>query len=89
MTIACTGHRFAPFAAALVLLLSVSAATAQSPAIAWRFQLPGQYVPVKETVRGVQEILDGKHDNLPEGAFYNIGPIEQAAEKAAAMASQN
>ncbi len=49
---------------------------------------PGQYVPVKETVRGVQEILDGKHDNLPEGAFYNIGPIEQATEKAAQMASQ-
>ncbi len=49
---------------------------------------PGQYVPVKETVRGVQEILDGKHDNLPEGAFYNIGAIEQAVEKAATMASQ-
>ena len=49
---------------------------------------PGQYVPVKETVRGVQEILDGKHDTLPEGAFYNIGSIEQAVEKAAQMASQ-
>ena len=49
---------------------------------------PGQYVPVKETVRGIQEILEGKHDELPEGAFYNIGPIEQVGEKAAQMASQ-
>jgi F-type H+-transporting ATPase subunit beta len=49
---------------------------------------PGQYVPVKETVRGVLEILQGKHDALPEGAFYNIGPIEQATEKAAQMAAQ-
>jgi F-type H+-transporting ATPase subunit beta len=49
---------------------------------------PGQYVPVKETVRGVLEILEGKHDSLPEGAFYNIGPIDQATEKAAQMARQ-
>jgi F-type H+-transporting ATPase subunit beta len=49
---------------------------------------PGQYVPVKETVRGVLEILQGKHDHLPEGAFYNIGAIEQAAEKAEQMARQ-
>jgi F-type H+/Na+-transporting ATPase subunit beta len=50
---------------------------------------PGQYVPVKETVRGILEILEGKHDTLPEGAFYNIGPIDQASEKAAQMASQS
>ncbi|HEX5367886.1 MAG TPA: F0F1 ATP synthase subunit beta, partial [Dehalococcoidia bacterium] len=49
---------------------------------------PGQYVPVKETVRGVLEILEGKHDALPEGAFYNIGAIEQAGEKAEQMARQ-
>ena len=48
----------------------------------------GRYVELAETVRGFQEILDGKHDELPEGAFYNIGPIEQAGEKAAQMASQ-
>jgi F-type H+-transporting ATPase subunit beta len=48
---------------------------------------PGQYVPVRETVRGCQEILEGKHDALPEQAFYNIGPIDQAAEKARQLAA--
>jgi F-type H+-transporting ATPase subunit beta len=47
---------------------------------------PGQYVPVRETVRGAREILDGKHDDLPEQAFYNIGPIDQAPEKARTLA---
>jgi F-type H+/Na+-transporting ATPase subunit beta len=47
---------------------------------------PGQYVPVRETVRGAREILDGKHDTLPEQAFYNIGPIDQAPEKARTLA---
>ncbi len=46
----------------------------------------GEYVPVKETVRGFAEILDGKHDDLPEQAFYMIGTIEQAREKAERMA---
>jgi len=50
---------------------------------------PGQYVPVKETIRGVAEILEGKYDHLPEGAFYNIGAIEQAVEKAEQMSRQN
>jgi F-type H+/Na+-transporting ATPase subunit beta len=45
--------------------------------------IPGQYVPLRETVRGVQEILQGKHDDLPESAFYMVGPIEAAVEKAA------
>ncbi len=49
---------------------------------------PGQYVPVRETVRGAREILDGKHDELPEGAFYNIGSIDQAPEKAEQLARQ-
>jgi F-type H+-transporting ATPase subunit beta len=49
---------------------------------------PGQYVPIGETVRGAKEILEGKHDNLPEQAFYMIGSIEGAAEKAAQLASQ-
>ncbi|TVY09293.1 F0F1 ATP synthase subunit beta [Paenibacillus cremeus] len=44
--------------------------------------IPGVYVPVKETIRSFKEILDGKHDNLPEPAFHNVGTIEDAIEKA-------
>ena len=40
----------------------------------------GEYVPVEETVRGFREILDGKHDDLPEGAFYMKGSIDQVGE---------
>jgi F-type H+-transporting ATPase subunit beta len=47
--------------------------------------LPGKYVPIRETVRGCKEILDGAHDALPEQAFYLIGTIEEAVEKAAQM----
>jgi F-type H+-transporting ATPase subunit beta len=43
---------------------------------------PGKYVPVTETVRGFDEILKGKHDALPEQAFYMVGVIEEAAEQA-------
>ncbi|PIU00542.1 MAG: F0F1 ATP synthase subunit beta [Bdellovibrionales bacterium CG10_big_fil_rev_8_21_14_0_10_45_34] len=43
---------------------------------------PGKYVDIKDTVRGFREILDGKHDSLPEGAFYMVGTIEEAVEKA-------
>ncbi|MSQ61935.1 MAG: F0F1 ATP synthase subunit beta [Dehalococcoidia bacterium] len=46
---------------------------------------PGKYVPVRETVRGFKEILDGKHDALPEQAFYMVGTIEEAVEKAGKM----
>ncbi|UFJ40162.1 F0F1 ATP synthase subunit beta [Brevibacillus humidisoli] len=46
---------------------------------------PGKYVPVKETVRSFKEILDGKHDNLPEAAFLYVGTIEEAVEKAKNM----
>jgi F-type H+-transporting ATPase subunit beta len=42
----------------------------------------GKYVPVKETVRGFKEILEGKHDDLPEAAFYMVGTIDEAVEKA-------
>src|SRR5256714_15505835 len=38
--------------------------------------IPGEYVPLKETVRGFKEILEGKHDDLPEQAFYLVGTIE-------------
>jgi F-type H+/Na+-transporting ATPase subunit beta len=43
---------------------------------------PGVYVPVKDTVRSFKEILDGKHDELPEAAFLYVGTIEDAVEKA-------
>lgn len=44
--------------------------------------ISGKYVPVAETIRGFQEILEGKHDNLPEQAFYMVGTIDDAIEKA-------
>jgi len=46
----------------------------------------GEYVPVAETVRGFREILDGEHDDLPEGAFYMQGSIDQVTENAKAAA---
>jgi len=46
---------------------------------------PGKYVPVRETVRGFSEILEGKHDDLPEQAFYMVGTIDEAVEKAQQM----
>ncbi len=49
--------------------------------------LDGRYVPLRETVRGFREILDGKHDDLPEQAFMMVGPIEEAREKAEALSA--
>ena len=46
---------------------------------------PGVYVPIKETVRSFKELLEGKHDDLPEAAFHNVGTIEDAVEKAKTM----
>ncbi len=43
---------------------------------------PGKYVPLKETIRGFKGIIDGEYDNLPEQAFYMVGSIEEAVEKA-------
>lgn len=43
---------------------------------------PGVYVPVKDTVRSFKEVLEGKHDDLPEDAFYMVGDIDSALEKA-------
>lgn len=43
---------------------------------------PGKYVPIKETIRGFKEIVEGKHDNLPESAFHMVGSIDEAIEKA-------
>ncbi len=44
--------------------------------------IPGKYVDIKDTIKGFREILDGKHDALPEQAFYMVGTIEEAVEKA-------
>jgi F-type H+-transporting ATPase subunit beta len=43
-------------------------------------------VPIADTIRGFKEIVDGKHDNLPEQAFYLVGTIEEAIEKAKSQA---
>ncbi len=43
---------------------------------------PGKYVALKDTIRGFKEILDGKHDDLPEAAFYMVGGIDEVIEKA-------
>jgi F-type H+-transporting ATPase subunit beta len=47
--------------------------------------MEGRYVPIKETIRGFREILDGKHDDLPESAFLFVGTIDEAVEKAKAI----
>ncbi len=49
--------------------------------------LEGKYVNLDDTIKGFQEIIDGKHDDLPEQAFYMVGTIEEAREKAAKMAA--
>jgi F-type H+-transporting ATPase subunit beta len=47
---------------------------------------PGKYVKLADTIRGFKEIVDGKHDDLPEQAFYMVGTIEEAVEKAKKIA---
>jgi F-type H+-transporting ATPase subunit beta len=49
--------------------------------------LKGTYVKVEDTIRGFKEIVEGKHDDLPEQAFYMVGTIEEAREKAEKMAA--
>lgn len=49
---------------------------------------PGSFVPVKETIRGFKEILEGKHDNLPEDAFRMVGTIDDAVKKGKAILEQ-
>jgi F-type H+-transporting ATPase subunit beta len=49
---------------------------------------PGEYVKLEDTIRGFTEILEGKHDDLPEQAFYMVGTIEQAVEKAKRLAGE-
>jgi F-type H+/Na+-transporting ATPase subunit beta len=48
---------------------------------------PGKYVKLADTIRGFKEIVEGKHDNLPEQAFYMVGTIEEAVEKAKKLAA--
>ena len=50
--------------------------------------MEGRYVPIKETIRGFREILDGKHDNLPESAFLFVGTIDEAVEKAKKISAE-
>jgi F-type H+-transporting ATPase subunit beta len=45
----------------------------------------GKYVSIKDTIRSFKEVVDGKHDNLPEQAFYMVGTIEDVIEKAKGM----
>ena len=49
---------------------------------------PGQYVPVRDTIRGFQEILEGQHDGVPEQAFYMVGNIEMAVERGRELAKE-
>ena len=48
---------------------------------------PGKYVKMEDTVKGFKEIVEGKHDDLPEQAFYMVGTIEEAVEKAKRLAA--
>ena len=50
---------------------------------------PGKYVPLRDTIRGFAEILEGKHDELPEQAFYMVGTIEEAVEKGQQLQAQS
>jgi F-type H+-transporting ATPase subunit beta len=47
--------------------------------------IPGKYVPIEETIRGFKELCDGKHDEVPEQAFYMLGSIEEVLERAEEM----
>jgi len=49
--------------------------------------LPGKYVPMKDTIRSFKELIAGEHDHLPEQAFYNVGNIDEAIEKAKTIAN--
>jgi len=49
---------------------------------------PGRYVPLRDTVKGFKEIVEGKHDDLPEQAFYMVGGIDEAVQKAERLAKE-
>ena len=50
---------------------------------------PGEYVKIEDTIRGFQEIIDGKHDDLPEQAFYMVGTIDMAVEKGRRLSGED
>ena len=50
---------------------------------------PGRYVKLEDTIKGFTEIIEGKHDDLPEGAFYMAGTIEEAVEQGQKMLEQD
>jgi F-type H+/Na+-transporting ATPase subunit beta len=50
---------------------------------------PGEYVRLEDTIKGFQEVIEGKHDDLPEQAFYMVGTIEQAVEKARRLGGED
>ena len=50
--------------------------------------IKGEYVKLEDTIRSFEELLDGKHDNLPEQAFYMVGTIEAAREQGEQMKKQ-
>ena len=47
--------------------------------------MKGVFVPIEETIRSFKEILEGKHDDLPEQAFYMVGTVEDARKKAESL----
>ena len=49
----------------------------------------GVFVPLKETIRGFKEIIEGKHDDLPEEAFQMVGTIDEAIEKAKKLQAES
>jgi F-type H+-transporting ATPase subunit beta len=62
---------------------------AQPTHVAEKFTgMPGIYVPLNETIRGFKAIVDGEMDQYPEGAFYNVGTIDQVVEKAGRMEAE-
>src|SRR5262249_48797570 len=50
---------------------------------------PGEYVKTEDTIKGFQEIIEGRHDDLPEQAFYMVGTIEGAVEKSKRLAGED
>jgi len=50
---------------------------------------PGEYVKIEDTIQGFQEIIEGKHDDLPEQAFYMVGTIDKAVEKGRRLAGED
>ena len=73
----------------LLAAAAVAATTVLGFFVAEQFTgFKGKYVQIAETVKGFKEIVDGKHDDLPEQAFYMVGTIEEAVEKARKMAAE-